>query len=331
MTRIAIIGAGLSGLVAGKSLSKRFDVQIFEKSRGAGGRMATRRAEPYAFDHGAQFFTAKSDAFRDFVTECKETGLVEEWRCRTVSLNGANKEIRRPMYVASPSMSSLAKDLARGLNVNYRVQISELKRDPAGWVLLDSTGAEHGVFDWVVSSAPAPQTASLFGDRFVHDNVVRDTRMFACYTLMVGLDGRQASLPWTAAFVGGDSPVDWIAVNSDKPGRPENCLIAHSKSEWSEVHIEDDQDLVKAELLAEVEKQTELKLAGSPHVVLHRWRYANVDRAASEQSCLVDKRSQLLACGDWCTKGRVEAAFLSGRAAARHLETKLTPWPNPRG
>ncbi|KAJ8900747.1 hypothetical protein NDN08_000048 [Rhodosorus marinus] len=147
MTRIAIIGAGLSGLVAAESLSKRFDVQIFEKSRGAGGRMATRRAEPYAFDHGAQYFTAKSEAFRDFVTEYKEAGLVEEWRCRTISLNGSNREIRRPMFVASPSMNSLAKDLARGLKVKYRIQISALKRDPVGWVLLDSTGAEHGVFD----------------------------------------------------------------------------------------------------------------------------------------------------------------------------------------
>ncbi|KAJ8900746.1 hypothetical protein NDN08_000047 [Rhodosorus marinus] len=147
---------------------------------------------------------------------------------------------------------------------------------------------------------------------------------------MIGLDEHQASPPWTSAFVGGDSPVDWIAVNSDKPGRPENCLIVHSKNEWSEVHIEDDQDMVKTKLLAEVENLTGLALAGSPHVVLHRWRYANVDRAASEKPCLVDAKTQLLACGDWCTKGRVEAAFLSGTAAARHL-TKLTPWPYPRG
>ena len=60
---IAIIGAGLSGLIAARELAKNNDVTIFEKARGVGGRMATRRAnnlkfDGFNFDHGTQYFTA---------------------------------------------------------------------------------------------------------------------------------------------------------------------------------------------------------------------------------------------------------------------------------
>nr|MDJ0929273.1 NAD(P)-binding protein [Gammaproteobacteria bacterium] len=60
MTTIAIIGAGLSGLVLATRLSEHATVTVFDKSPRVSGRMATRRAPPYEFDHGTQFFTARS-------------------------------------------------------------------------------------------------------------------------------------------------------------------------------------------------------------------------------------------------------------------------------
>ena len=62
--KIAVVGAGLSGLVVAEKLQSVGTVEVFDKSRGAGGRMSTRYAGDYEFDHGAQYFTARSDAFR---------------------------------------------------------------------------------------------------------------------------------------------------------------------------------------------------------------------------------------------------------------------------
>ena len=55
MARIAIIGAGIAGLVAAQRLQQQADVVVFEKSWRAGGRVTTRHKE-YSFDHGAQHF-----------------------------------------------------------------------------------------------------------------------------------------------------------------------------------------------------------------------------------------------------------------------------------
>ena len=66
MRRVAVIGAGLSGLAA-RELSESSEVTVFEKSRGYGGRMATRYGGDFEFDHGAQFFTARSAEFQEFL------------------------------------------------------------------------------------------------------------------------------------------------------------------------------------------------------------------------------------------------------------------------
>ena len=82
MTRVAIIGAGLSGLTAAQFLKDFADITIFDKSRGTGGRMATRRAAPYSFDHGTQFFTAKSEAFQAFIAPLINAGVIVRWDAR---------------------------------------------------------------------------------------------------------------------------------------------------------------------------------------------------------------------------------------------------------
>ena len=61
---IAVIGAGLAGTTIASRLNEKFDVKVFEKSRGVGGRMSTRQEATFIFDHGAQFFKIKTKIFR---------------------------------------------------------------------------------------------------------------------------------------------------------------------------------------------------------------------------------------------------------------------------
>ena len=70
--KIAIIGAGMAGLTVAKKLKDFADITIFEKSRGAGGRICSRYTEPFVFDHGAQFFTTKDSEFNELVQKGKK-------------------------------------------------------------------------------------------------------------------------------------------------------------------------------------------------------------------------------------------------------------------
>ena len=85
MTRVAVIGAGLSGLVVARRLKGVADIVLFEKSRGAGGRIATRYAGDFEFDHGAQFFTARTESFRKFLEPFIVDGTVADWPAPNLS------------------------------------------------------------------------------------------------------------------------------------------------------------------------------------------------------------------------------------------------------
>ncbi len=90
--KIGIIGAGLAGLKVGSELKKQgHDITVFEKSRGKGGRLANKRLDWGVFDIGAQYFTARSEVFKQEVKSWEKLGLVTPWRlCSPKRLKGVN-------------------------------------------------------------------------------------------------------------------------------------------------------------------------------------------------------------------------------------------------
>jgi len=240
--KIAIIGAGLSGLTAAHYLKDSHDITIFEKARGVGGRMSTRYADPYQFDHGAQYFTARSRAFQGFLKPHIESGLVKDWQPKVVTLEKGEKPYKRewfePHYVAAPRRNMLCKELARDLDVSIKVEIAKLEQRLEGWVLHDKESESYGVFDWVICSAPSHQAANLLPQHFAGYETIANTKMEGNYTLMLGL--KEA---WPHGWQGAEvknSPIGWIALSSAKPGRDvEPSLVVQSTNAWAKEMIED--------------------------------------------------------------------------------------------
>ena len=94
MLNIAIIGAGLSGLTAANILNEHAKVTVFDKARGPSGRLATRRAEPYNFDHGCQFFSAKSNTFKELLAPMLRRGVIKCWNAKLSRLKIARSQNR---------------------------------------------------------------------------------------------------------------------------------------------------------------------------------------------------------------------------------------------
>ncbi len=324
MARIAIVGAGMAGLALARLLGERAGVRVFDKSRGVGGRMATRRAGPYQFDHGAQFFTAKSDEFEAFLAPYVDRGAVARWDAEFAEFDGAHIGHRRswadgpPHYVGVPAMNALPKAIAAGLDVVLQTRVGAVAQDDAGWHLSASGGDDLGVFDWLVLALPAPQALELLADA---ESFAPDPPMTACFSLLLGFDAPLA-IDWQAAFVGG-ADISWISLDSSKPGRPEaTSVVVHSTNRWADAHLDDDRERVIAHLAAELGRVGGIDAARAAHVDLHRWRYANVGMQAGGE-CFIDAGRRVAAIGDWFIQGRVEAAFTSARDLARLLDELL--------
>jgi renalase len=182
----------------------------------------------------------------------------------------------------------------------------------------------YGPFDWVVSSAPAPQTQVLFPQDFAEHELIENKKMQGCYSLMLGFP-EDLKLNWNAAKIK-NSPIGWIAVNSSKPLRDSGySLLVQTTNEWAESNIETDQNSVQALLIEELGTLLQRNIRDAVYTNLHRWRYANTvfDEDLENNGYCMDEKLQLAACGDWCIGSHVESAYLSGCALSLALKKNI--------
>ncbi|MDC3221502.1 FAD-dependent oxidoreductase [Gammaproteobacteria bacterium] len=314
--KIAIVGAGLSGITVARELDQHNHVQVFEKSRGMGGRMATRRTETHHFDHGAQFFIARSKEFQDFLEPIHQQNIITPWECNFAEIvdNQINKSWKfsteYPHFVATPYMNSLCKHLAKDLNILLNTQIKDITFNQKKWSLQTINNQVFNDYDYLILAIPAPQAIALIPKQFKYAELINQISMSGCFTLMLGVN-RNLNMQFDAAVVK-QSIISWIANNNSKPARPRGfSLVVNSSNKWADANIEEDITIVKDKLLDALKNIIELDDNDIEYSTLHRWKYANAKLQSGEKS-LFDSQLNLGLCGDWFISGRVESAFLSG-------------------
>lgn len=316
---VAVVGAGIAGLTAARHLIQRgFRVCVFEKSRGPGGRMATRRHDDLQFDHGAQYFTSRTPEYRRCVDQWVEAGVVARWRPRLGLASGGRivekEDDGISRYVGMPRMSALTRHLAAGLDIRYQTRVGALDRMQAGWIVRDADGLQLGEYAAVILTTPPRQVVPLLASLphlAAHADAVR---MSPCWAVMAAFGDRLEVNCDGLFFANG--PLSWAARNSSKPGRaPEETWVLHASPEWSRDNIENDRDVVSERLLLAFFEGAGISTASPSHVQAHRWRYALAETPL-QSGCLWDGEAHIGAAGDWCNGSRVEGAWRSGLAVA---------------
>lgn len=338
--KVAVIGAGIAGLIAARTLlDSGLEVSVFEKSRGTGGRAATRRAEPkLAFDHGAQYFTAYDPRFRQVVESWVEQGLAASWPAPLIQIGPAGvaaKTDQPERFVFVPGMSAIGRHLAKDVPVRGDLRIARLESRTTGWELIDTSGQTQGQFDFVIVAVPSPQAADLLGDHpFATE--ARAVPMTPCWAALAAFE-RRVETPWDGAFLH-ESPLAWVARNSSKPGRDpaSDCWVLHATADWTTAHLDLPKDEAARKLLEafqnavqqsaasghglpkgkfESSDQPSRSLSPTIHLDAHRWMFSATPLTLDRQ-CLWEASSHLAMCGDWLAGGRIEGAYRSGTAAA---------------
>ncbi|MEM6625919.1 MAG: FAD-dependent oxidoreductase [Pseudomonadota bacterium] len=327
--RAAIVGGGLAGLAAALRLQTAgADVHVFDKGRGPGGRMSTRRAHTslgeLRFDHGAQFFTARDPGFQAVVAELQKDGHVAEWT-GVFHLDGGPDPRPDTRYVGAPGMNGIIRGLAaRVSSIEWGRRVEAVEGAPGKWRLKFDAGDDVSEFDAVVIATPAEQAGPLLQP--IAPGMAAEAeaaRSAPCWSIMLAFDSlvetKFDGARWSKPA--GNSPISWAARNASKPGRGDvETWIVHGSPDWSRVHLEWEPDAA-AEAL--VKAFCEMTGATAPiHAAAHRWRYSQIETSA-QSAFGWDAALGVGCCGDWRLGPRVECAWMSGDALGEAMAARI--------
>ena len=316
-----VIGAGMAGLAAARTLqASGVQVTVYDKGKGVGGRCATRRWDDSTFDHGAQYFTARDEAFHKMVNDALDAGVVVEWCRGFLKETGMPRDDDRPRYRGEPGMTAFPKWLANGLEVKTGHQATRVARKDGGVAVEFESGETAGA-DALVLTAPVPQSLALLDAGGVEvageDREKLDAIEYApCLALMVRLNAAPMVPEPGAMQPREGGPLAWIADNERKGISRNPCLTVHAAPDFSQKHFDTSDDEVQSMLIEAVEHALGCQVVDSQ---LHRWRYALAHATADENSLRLSGPAPIVLAGDGFGGPRVEGAYLSGLAAAQSL------------
>ncbi|GHO81719.1 FAD-dependent oxidoreductase [Ktedonobacter sp. SOSP1-85] len=346
MTSIAILGAGCSGLAAAHILQDAgWQVTLFEKSQDMGGRAATRSREGFIYDHGAQYIKRGAPASISWITGRFRTPDLIDIEKPVWVFNGQGEiqegdaeQNAEEKWTYRSGLTTLAKQMARGLDIHLETRIDHVRQTPQGWWLTSEHGVEQGPFSRLLITFPLPQARELLQRSQLEPGLQEaiDTQLsVATYrpllSIMLGYRPTPQRRPYYALVnIDKAHPISWLAWEHEKaPERVPSgagLLIAQMAPDYSRAQWErEDSELVREGADMVVQLVQEEGLATPIFSDVQRWRYALPDQKAdSEQLHTLTLPAGLAFCGDGFVGGRVHRALEHGIQVASLLAYATT-------
>ena len=337
MFDVAVIGAGMAGLTCANQLHQAgYKVVVVDKSRGVGGRVATRRLQGTCADHGTCYLKPQGELLQKFVGVLCDRNILQVWTDTVYELDTASpsqlvEAKRYPRYVAPAGMTAIAKFLAANLEMrlSQRVQALSLTGEKT-WNLTFEDTADELTAKAVVVAIPAPQAVILLesltqtiSSAFL--DILRSVEFYPSLSVMAGYSQEFPLPTWKACNISNDSDLAWIGLDSSKRQNPEMPIfVLQSSAEFAQRYL-DAQDLSSAaqQMLSRAAQLLIPGLDSPEWLQVHRWRYAFPSNPLNLDCLDAETLLPLVCCGDWCGGNLVEGAMNSGLAAAVRINQQM--------
>ena len=341
---VAVIGAGLAGLICAQQVQQAgYRVAVIEKSKGLGGRVATRRLAGTWADHGVRCLEQQGEQTAAWIQQLLQAGIIHCWTDKTDELSGTEiipTDDTSPRYVAPDGITQIAKHLATGLTIYRGQRVLALLPTTQGWKFTLESIAEPApdlLAKAIVVAIPAPQALDLLeplAQQGLSSEILaklRSVEFDPCITaIAVYAPEHQAAIaaaPWQAIRCAHDPILSWIGLESSKrPEAKQPVIITQSTANFARQYFEATDLLAVGQKILDHAAAITFPWLSHPQVLqVHRWRFAFASRSLSE-SHLVSLRPLPLVCsGEWCGGSQIETALQSGQAAAAQvLQTLCT-------
>lgn len=341
---IGIIGAGISGLTAGRLLAGAgHQVTILEKSRGYGGRMATRyagKSNETKLDHGLSWFTPQSSEFKKFTAELLEKNLIKIWGGQMLfhdgeELSSTNPNINQSQkYIAPDGMNGIGKYLSRWVDVRTESKaggltyIGKHRSKKRSWMInMSSSGTFEA--DAVIIATPAPQAYGIINTTIDEIDTLKIVREIdeinynPVFSLMLGYGGLEK--PEWDGITCKNNPIDFVSNESSKRNDGQECsLVVHASPDFTRKHRNSDQEIIIRELINHLAEIAGGWVTAPEWSQLHFWKYSLPQKQISSSFMEVEGvEAPLALIGDYFNGAGIDAAYRSGLALGQHWIEKF--------
>ena len=359
MATIAIVGAGITGLLCAQALQQQgHSVVVYEKSRGLGGRMATRRVGGTRADHGVRYLEPTGN-LGQLMGILHDRKIVRSWRGAIARLlpDGSCQMLSHSRrYVANDGMTAIAKWLAQGLTIHRQHRITAISPTASHWNLtVEETDhpRSEAAADLIVLTVPAPQAVALLKPLIPNGlprslvEAIHAVRFAPCITAIATYDTERwddldHSQAWHGLLFEAHPDLAWISFENSKrptlgqshPSASRSTLpvfIFQSTANFAEQHL-DTADLypVGQHLLKQATQHLYQWMDMPANLAVHRWRYAIASSPYPDRYISVQTPLPLVCAGDWCGGHQVVDAIQSGLAAANSINQQFSTHATPR-
>jgi hypothetical protein len=308
--RAGIVGAGIAGAnCAGTLAAAGWDVDIFEKAHGAGGRLSTRRLEQGWATLGSPFISARRDPFRSQLRDWARQGWLAPVRGDVLqgraNLSWSQVQLQNH-YRPTIEPSQLVHHLLGDARLHTLAPVATLQ--PRTIIL--ENGQVLGDYDCIVCSVPAPQAIPMLDALPLLLERLGEVRYRPIWSFLMRWEGGPA-----ADVIKFDDHLLNLAVRQTSGGP--GLWAVHSTHEFAETYLEASVEEASTRAASAL-----MGLLGLPWPVeveaTHLWRHAQPESPIGG-FWLGDRENRVALIGDGIAGAGVERAWESGLRLAQAL------------
>ena len=313
MSDYCVIGSGISGATIANLLNKKFQVNLYDKGRGPGGRASFKRIKgQIGFDHGTQYFSPKTIEFKKFANRLIKIKILKKWSGNHIFLNSKKKENKKHIkIIGKKGNNDICKFLLKKVKCFYQSEVKKIYYKNKLWFLLFTDGKIR-TYKGVILTCPFPQLKKL-SEKFINDTFIkRKLKMDANITVMIAIKKNKKS---PSSFLFDDPVLGWAGnENTKKRFKSKYDLwTLQSTFKWANKNIDKNKKNLKKNskiLIDKFFKLTKIKKTKVIYSINHGWKYSSNSKPLKIRSYW-DPQKKIGVCADWFIGPRLESGWIS--------------------
>jgi hypothetical protein len=322
MSNVCVIGSGISGATIANLLSKKYSVDLFDKARGPGGRASFKRLDQLkGFDHGTQYISPKTPAFKKFINELIKKKILKKWGGKHLFLNQFKKEKKNhTKIIGCKGNNDISKYLLKSINCYFKNELKKIDYKQKKWILTFADGQKK-IYEKLILTCPFPQLLKLSKKYIKNPFINKKIKMDANITVMIVIKKTNNNI---SSYFFNDKILGWAAKENSKKRFKGNLDLwtLQSTYNWANKKINknrEDKDLNSKVLIDKFFKLTEIKKTKILCMLNHGWKYSSNSSPLKIKSYW-NSSLNLGVCADWFVGPRLEAGWISANDLYRKIK-----------